>query len=67
MNRPVPEIDETNEVIRRGNTIENAAFLFGFSRTAQFGSDQIDNATVMATSVSSNIMEAAGPWVMVVD
>lgn len=50
LNRPVPEIDEADELVRRGKTIENAAFLFGFSRTAQFGSDQIDNATIMATS-----------------
>ncbi|WP_346863820.1 ABC transporter permease [uncultured Draconibacterium sp.] len=50
MNRPVPEIGETEELLRRGKTFDNAAFLFGFSRTAQFGSSKIENATVMATS-----------------
>jgi putative ABC transport system permease protein len=50
LNRPVPEFEETEEIIRRGKTIENAAFLFGFSRTAQAGSDKMDNVTVMATT-----------------
>ncbi len=50
LNRPMPTVEETEEVIRRGKSIANAAFLFGFSRTAQFGSDQIDNATVLATT-----------------
>ncbi|MCY1722407.1 ABC transporter permease [Prolixibacteraceae bacterium Z1-6] len=50
LNRPVSEIDEADEVLRRGKTIDNAAFLFGFSRTAQYGSSKIENATIMATS-----------------
>ncbi|MEN8116012.1 MAG: ABC transporter permease [Bacteroidota bacterium] len=50
LNRPVPELEETDEVLRRGNTIDNAAFLFGFSRTVQYGSSKVDNATVLATS-----------------
>lgn len=50
LNRPVAEIDEVDEVIRRAKTIDNAAFLFGFNRTVQFGSDKIENATIMATT-----------------
>ncbi|HPE75674.1 MAG TPA: ABC transporter permease [Draconibacterium sp.] len=50
LNRPVPEFEETEEILKRGNTVENAAFLFGFSRTAQAGSDKMDNVTIMATS-----------------
>jgi putative ABC transport system permease protein len=50
LNRPVPEFEETEELLRKGKTIENAAFLFGFSRTAQAGSDKMDNVTVMATT-----------------
>jgi putative ABC transport system permease protein len=52
LNRPVPELEETDEIIKRGSTIDNAVFFFGFARTAQFGSDKIENATVMATSYS---------------
>ncbi|MBT6007490.1 MAG: FtsX-like permease family protein, partial [Prolixibacteraceae bacterium] len=50
LNRPVPDLEETEDLLRRGNLIDNAAFLFGFSRTAQSGSDKIENATIMATS-----------------
>ncbi len=50
MNRPVPNMEETEEVLRRGNSVESAAFIFGFSRTVQSGSDKIENVTVMATS-----------------
>jgi len=50
LNRPVPEFEETEELLKRGKTVENAAFLFGFSRTAQAGSDKMNNVTVMATT-----------------
>ncbi len=50
LNRPVPEFEETEEILKRGKTVENAAFLFGFSRTAQAGSDKMDNVTIMATT-----------------
>ncbi|MCE4565426.1 ABC transporter permease [Maribellus sp. CM-23] len=50
MNRPSPELEEAEEIVRRANTVENAAFLFGFSRTVQAGSDNMDNVTVMATT-----------------
>jgi putative ABC transport system permease protein len=49
-NRPVPTLEETEEVKRRGNAIDGAAFLFGFSRTIEYGSNNIENATIMATS-----------------
>jgi putative ABC transport system permease protein len=50
LNRPVPEFEETEEILRRGKTIDNAAFLYGFGRTAQAGSDKMDNVTIMATT-----------------
>ena len=50
INRPVPKLEEADEILRRANSVENTAFLFGFSRTAQSGSDNMDNVTVMATS-----------------
>jgi putative ABC transport system permease protein len=36
--------------MRLGRTVENTAFLFGFSKTVQSGSDKIENATIMATT-----------------
>jgi len=50
LNRPVPEFEETEEILKRGKSVENAAFLYGFSRTAQAGSDKMNNVTIMATS-----------------
>ncbi len=50
LNRPSPEFEEAEEILKRAKTVENAAFLFGFSRTAQAGSDKMDNVTVMATT-----------------
>ena len=50
MNRPSPELSESEEILRMANTIDNTAFLFGFGRTVQSGSDKIENATIMATS-----------------
>lgn len=50
INRPSPEIDEADEIMRRSNSVENTAFLFGYSRTVQAGTDNIDNVTIMATS-----------------
>lgn len=50
LNRPVPEVDEADEILRKGKTVENVAFLFGFSRTAQSGSDKMENVTIMATT-----------------
>ena len=50
LNRPVPEFGETEEILKRANTVQNAAFLFGFSRTAQAGSDKMENVTIMATT-----------------
>ena len=48
--RPSPKIEETEEIMRRGNTIQDAVFLYGFGRTALAGSDKIENATVLATT-----------------
>ena len=50
MNRPVPELEDVDEIVKRGSTIDNAVFFFGFSRTAQYGSDKIENATILATT-----------------
>jgi putative ABC transport system permease protein len=50
MNRPVPSMDETDEILRKGSSIESAAFIFGFKRTILSGSDKMENVTVMATS-----------------
>ncbi len=50
MNRPVPTMEETEDLLRNSRTVQGAAFLFGFSRTVEFGSNNMENVTVMATS-----------------
>jgi putative ABC transport system permease protein len=50
LNRPAPALEETEEILRRSNTVDNAAFLFGFTRTVQSGSDNMDNVTIMAST-----------------
>ena len=50
LNRPVPDLYETEELLHRSNTVDNVAFLFGFSRTVQAGSDNMENVTILATS-----------------
>ncbi len=50
LNRPVPEYSETMEVVRRSKLTDNAAFLFGFSRTVQQDNNTAENTEILATS-----------------
>jgi len=50
INRPSPKIEEADEIMRRSSLVQNSAFLFGYSRTVQAGTDNMDNVTIMATS-----------------
>jgi putative ABC transport system permease protein len=49
-NRPPALAEESDEINRRGTTIEGSAFFFGFTRTVQSGTDVLENAVVVATS-----------------
>ncbi|MGQ8338433.1 ABC transporter permease [Sunxiuqinia sp. A32] len=50
LNRPVPQIEETEEIARRSRTTEDAAFLFGFGATVQFENSKAENTEIMASS-----------------
>ncbi|WP_299583840.1 ABC transporter permease [uncultured Sunxiuqinia sp.] len=50
LNRPVPKMDEADELMRRSQHAENAVFLFGFNATVQYGSSTAENTEVLATS-----------------
>jgi putative ABC transport system permease protein len=50
MNRPVPLIEDTEEIMRRGSTVQSAVFFYGFSRNVQYYNNQLENATVLATT-----------------
>ncbi|WP_206610927.1 ABC transporter permease [Mariniphaga sediminis] len=50
LNRPVPTMEEAEEIMHRGASFQHAAFFYGFSRTVRYAGNQLDNATVMATT-----------------
>lgn len=50
LNRPVPEMDEADEISRRSQYTENAVFFFGFNATVQYENNTAENTEVLATS-----------------
>ncbi len=50
MQRPVPKIDELDEVVRRSQKIKAATFMVFTRKTIQFGSNYADNIQVTGTS-----------------
>jgi putative ABC transport system permease protein len=50
LNRPVPTIDESDELMRRARTVENAVYFYGFNRTVQFETSKAENTEVLATT-----------------
>jgi putative ABC transport system permease protein len=50
LNRPVPQLEDVEDIMRRGSSFQSAAFFYGFNRTAQYAGNQLENATVLATS-----------------
>lgn len=50
LNRPLPRIGDVEELMKRGSTIQSAAFFYGFSRTAGYDNNRLENATVLAST-----------------
>ncbi len=50
LNRPVPRLEEAEEIIRSGRSFEDAVYFYGFNRTIQHAGNNLDNATVMAST-----------------
>lgn len=50
LNRPVPTMEESEEIVRRARNVENAVYFFGFNRTVQFESSKAENTEVLATT-----------------
>lgn len=50
LNRPTPTMEETEEIIRRCRTVEDAVFLFGFNSTVQHENSTAENTEVFATT-----------------
>ncbi len=49
-NRPVPTMEEVDEINRRSRTTQEAAFLFGFNSTVQFGNSTAENTEIFAST-----------------
>ncbi len=50
MNRPVPKIEEAEELFRRSRNIEDAVYLFRFNRTVQFENSKAENTELLAST-----------------
>lgn len=50
MNRPVPKLDEADELAYKSKLTASSGFYYTFSRTIQWGSDNIDNVPVIAST-----------------
>ena len=50
LNRPVPTLSETQELLRRSGLSQYAVFNYGFSRTIQSGSNKAENVTILGAS-----------------
>ena len=48
--RPEPKLKEMDELMKRSNTVEAAAFMVSVSRTVYNGNNSIENVTVVAVS-----------------
>ncbi len=50
LNRPVPTMEESEEIIRRSRNVEDAVYFFGFNRTIQYENSKAENTQVLATT-----------------
>ncbi len=50
LNRPIPSLAETNEILRRSELTQYAVFNYGFDRTIQSGASKAENVTVLGAS-----------------
>ena len=54
MKRPEPQIKELEEIQRKSNTIEAAAFMIGANRVVKYKNNSIEDATILAASHDYN-------------
>lgn len=50
LNRPVPSMDEADEILHRARTVADAVYFFGFNRTVQFEDSKAENTEILATT-----------------
>jgi len=50
MNRPIPKLAETQEILRRSGLTQYAVYNYGFNRTIQNGSNKAENVAIIGSS-----------------
>ena len=50
LNRPVPTMDEAEDLERRSRNIQDAVYFYGFNRTVQYENSKAENTEVLATT-----------------
>lgn len=50
LNRPVPKMEEADELFHRSRNVEAVVYFFGFNRTVQFENSKAENTEVLATT-----------------
>ncbi len=50
LNRPVPRLSETQEILRRSGLSQYAVFNYGFNRTVKNGSNKAENVEILGAS-----------------
>jgi putative ABC transport system permease protein len=50
LNRPVPKLSETQEILRRSGLSQYAVYNYGFSRTVKSGSNKAENVEILGAS-----------------
>lgn len=50
LNRPIPKLTETQEIIRRSGLTQYAVFNYGFNRTIQSGGNKAENVAIIGSS-----------------
>jgi len=50
LNRPIPKLAETQEILRRSGLTQYAVFNYGFNRTIQNGSNKAENVAIIGSS-----------------
>jgi len=50
MNRPIPKLTETQEILNRSGLSQYAVYFYGFNRTIQSGGNKAENVTMIGSS-----------------
>lgn len=50
LNRPVPKLEESDELVKRSRVVDQAVFFIGFNRKILYGSSHLENIEILAST-----------------